>query len=155
MSFTNKCQPLTSHIIHIALRYIFRLPHQGKNLSRRKKNIYKLIILTLLKYVAYVNANACNLCSFLFQNLTIKVFLDCTYTGQAWSSKRLFVHISCRLSPRGHKLHIYLCMPSCREFDDYRVVKLLVLSTGVMSSIPGFSSLSYWILNQGPYLRMS
>ena len=63
MSFTNKCQPLTYHIMHTALRYIFRLPHQGKT-NEQTKNIYKLMILTLLNYVArsYVTANACNLC---------------------------------------------------------------------------------------------
>ena len=37
MSFTNKCQPLKSHIIHTALRYIFRLPHQGKKIEQTEK----------------------------------------------------------------------------------------------------------------------
>ena len=77
---------------------------RAKNLSRRK-NIYKLMILTLLNYVArsYVTANACNFPVLKFNN---KGYLDSTYTGQAWSSKRLFAHIPCRLSPRGHKLPI-------------------------------------------------
>ena len=35
MSFTN--QPLTSHLIHTALRYIFRLPHQGKKIEQTEK----------------------------------------------------------------------------------------------------------------------
>ena len=99
---------------------------RAKNLSRRK-NIYKLMILTLLNYVArsYVTANACNFS--VFQNLTIKVIFDCTYTGQAWSSKRLFAHIPCRLSRRGQKLPICVSvMRVCLHVANLMIIAMLL-----------------------------
>ena len=56
-----------------------------------------------------------------------KGFLDCTYTGQAWSSKRLFAHISCRLSPRGHKLHICVSvMRACLHVANLMTIAMLL-----------------------------
>ena len=86
-----------------------------KKMSRRKK------------YLQINNFNFIQICcpvlcereclQFMFisvSKLNNKGFLDCTFTGQAWSSNRLFAQISCRFSPRGHKLHICVSVMRAR-----------------------------------------
>ena len=125
MSFTNKCQPLTYHIIYTALRYISSAASGQKNMSRRK-NIYKLMILTLLNYVArsYATANACNLCVLKFNN---KGYFR---LHVHWAGLVLYAsiaHIPCRLSRRGHKLHICVSvMRVCLHVANLMIIAMLL-----------------------------
>ena len=122
MSFTNKCQPLT-YIIHTALRYISSAASGQKNLSRRK-NIYKLMILTLVtKLCCPVLCNR-ECLQFVFLKFNNKGYFR---LGQAWSSKRLFAHIPCRLSRRGHTLPICVSvMRVCLHVANLMIIAMLL-----------------------------
>ena len=107
MSFPYKCQPLTSYI-YIQLYGIFFVCRiRAKNLSRRKKYLQiNNFIFTKICCPVLCNRKCLQFMFISVSKFNNKGFLDCTYSGQAWSSKRLFAHILCRLSPRVHKLHI-------------------------------------------------
>ena len=99
-----------------------------KNLSRRKKYLrINNFNFTKIYYPVLCERECLQFMFISVSKFNNKGFLDCTYTGQAWSSKRLFAHISCRLPPRGHKLHICVSvMRACPHVANLMTIAMLL-----------------------------